>query len=115
MFVSPWIRREARGNFGQYRLCVNLRAGKPLRARPSDCKAERDKTIKRPTMTAGMPPSTSEKPHMWDETQPPPPESLRLWAEVGSGLERSQTGECFRFLSQSWIQEVSGSHLMRKF
>ena len=44
-------------------------------------------------MTADMPFPQSPTPYKWVEKHPPPPEILRLWTEVGNGLDKSQTGE----------------------
>jgi hypothetical protein len=43
-------------------------------------------------MTAGLPFPLEAQPYNWDESRPPPPETLRLWIEVGQGIDKSQTG-----------------------
>ena len=43
-------------------------------------------------MTAGEPFPQQAKPYTWDETRPPQ-ETLRLWTEVGNGIDKSQTGK----------------------
>ena len=43
-------------------------------------------------MTAGAPFPQQPRPYTWDETRPPP-ETLRLWTEVGNGIDKSQTGK----------------------
>lgn len=45
------------------------------------------------TMTAGQEPPTADKPYRWDETVQLPKETLRLFQEVASGIDKSQTGE----------------------
>ena len=47
----------------------------------------------KPTMTAGTPNPADSQPPVWDGTQQVPPSSLKLWKEVGEGLDKSQTGE----------------------
>jgi hypothetical protein len=43
-------------------------------------------------MTAGLPFPQEATPYAWDDTRPTPPETLRLWTEVGNGIDKSQTG-----------------------
>jgi hypothetical protein len=47
-------------------------------------------------MTAGVPFPLEAKPYAWDDSPPPPPETVRLWTEVGNGIDKSQTGEFIR-------------------
>jgi hypothetical protein len=55
-------------------------------------------------MTAGTPFPAEAQPYAWDNTQAPPPESLKLWTEVGNGIDKSQTGEC-----SIWLLADEGS------
>jgi hypothetical protein len=43
-------------------------------------------------MTAGLPFPQEATPYAWDDTRRPPPDTLRLWTEVGNGIDKSQTG-----------------------
>ena len=43
-------------------------------------------------MATGMP-FPEAAPYVWDVGHPPPPQdTIRLWTEVGNGIDKSQTG-----------------------
>lgn len=44
-------------------------------------------------MTAATPFPPEGQPYTWDSAQVPPLESLKLWTEVGNGIDKSQTGK----------------------
>lgn len=55
----------------------------------ASCAGDRAQTSK---MTAGLPFPQEATPYAWDDTRAPPPETVRLWTEVGNGIDKSQTG-----------------------
>ena len=44
-------------------------------------------------MTAGAPFPQHAEPYTWDDNQSSPQEIVRLWTDVGNGIDKSQTGE----------------------
>jgi hypothetical protein len=60
-------------------------------------------------MTAGIPFPQQAQPYTWEDTRPPPQETLRLWTEVGNGIDKSQTGE---FIRSPFSREGGGHFLI---
>lgn len=61
------------------------------------------------TMTDGMSFPPEATPYTWDASHPPSPDILKLWTEVGNGIDKSQTGEF------SWMQILLLQSFLRLF
>ena len=44
------------------------------------------------TMSVGAPFPQEAQPYTWDDSRPPPQETLQLWTDVSNGIDKSQTG-----------------------
>ena len=45
-------------------------------------------------MTAGVPFPAEATPYSWETNHALPQDTLRLWTEVGNGIDKNQTGAC---------------------